>query len=314
MEQALDSGIAAVIMAAGKGTRMKSALPKAAHLLLGKPITRHVIDACKQTGTDDVIVVVGHEADTVRAALGDDVTYALQSEQLGTGHACMQAIPSLRAEVEDVLVVPGDTPLITPDALTDLIRVHRRDGNAATLLTAILEDPSHYGRIIRGCKQEVTRIVEARDADKSVLDIKEINTSVYVFAKDALVENLGRLSSDNAQGEYYLTDVIELLNDKGLRVGAQTASDPNVILGINNRAELAALGAIMRERILNELMLSGVTVVDPTSTYVECDVEIGPDTVIHPFTIIERGTRIGSGCEIGPYARLRGVEIADGSR
>jgi bifunctional UDP-N-acetylglucosamine pyrophosphorylase / glucosamine-1-phosphate N-acetyltransferase len=310
----VESRIAAVIMAAGRGTRMKSALPKAAHLLCGKPITRHVIDACRQAGIEDIIVIVGHEAETVMAALGDDVTYAQQTEQLGTGHACMQAIPHLGAGVTDVLVLPGDTPLITPSALQELTGAHRQEGNAATLLTAVLDDPCHYGRVIRHCKGEVLRIVEAKDANEGILAVNEVNTSIYIFDKEPLAENLNDISSDNAQKEYYLTDVVELLNRAGLRVGAVTVENPDEVLGINNRAELAQAAAIMRDRILKELMLSGVTVVDPSTTYIECDVQIGPDSVIQPFTMIEHGTRIGTNCEVGPFARLRGVEIADGQR
>lgn len=317
----MESRIAAVIMAAGKGTRMKSALPKAAHLLCGKPITRHVVDACLGAGIDDIIVVVGHESETVMSAVGDDVAYATQTEQLGTGHACLQAVPHLKPDVAEVLVLPGDSPLITPDTLKVLVDSHSRSGNAATLLTAVLEDPCHYGRVVRGSGSleggrgdAVLKIVEAKDADEDVLRIREINTSVYVFQKQPLSQKLLEISSDNAQSEYYLTDMIGLLNDAGLKVGAVTVEDPDEVLGINNRAELAHAGGIMRDRILRELMLSGVSVVDPANTYVECGVTIGPDSVVQPFTIIERGTRIGANCEVGPFVRLRGVTIADGER
>jgi len=299
-------------MAAGKSTRMKSALPKAAHLICGKAMTGHVIDACAEAGIADVVVVVGHEAEKVKAALGSDVSYAYQTQQLGTGHACLQAMPSLDEGVTDVVVLPGDTPLITAGALRAMIDAHTSEGNAATLLTAVLDDASHYGRVVRDPDGAVLRVCEAKDADAETLAIREINTSIYCFDKALLAEKLGMLKTDNAQGEYYLTDVIELLNAASKRVGAVIAANAADTLGINNRAELAEAASIKRQRINRALMLSGVTIVDPATTYIDCDVEIGPDTVVHPCTIIERGTRIGSNCEVGPFARLSGVTIADG--
>lgn len=310
----MEARLAAVIMAAGKSTRMKSALPKAAHLICGKPMTRHVIDACREAGISDIVVVIGHEAEKVKAALGDDVRYAYQTQQLGTGHACLQAMPSIPEEVSEVVVLPGDTPLITSQAISGMIKRHFSEGNAATLLTAELEDPCHYGRVVRNENGAVDRIVEARDADEIVLAIKEINTSIYCFKKALLVENLAKLGTDNAQGEYYLTDIIELLNKSGHRVGAQVADEANDTLGINNRIELAQTAGIMRRRILDRLMLSGVSIIDPLTTYVDCDVEIGQDTTIHPCTIIERGSRIGMNCEVGPFVRLIGAAIPDGTK
>ncbi len=305
---------AAVIMAAGKSTRMKSALPKAAHLICGKPMTRHVVDACLEAGIADVVVVVGHEAEKVKSALGSDVVYAYQTEQRGTGHACMQAVPHLAGEVSDVVVLPGDTPPITAAVLSRLVTEHSSEGNAATLLTAVLDDASHYGRVIRDAAGAVLRVVEAKDADPATLDIMEINTSIYCFRKDALARTLALLKTDNAQGEYYLTDVIGLFNASGERVGAVIADNSADTLGINNRVELATAAAIKRQRILTALMLSGVTIVDPATTYIDCDVEIGRDCVVHPCTIIERGSRIGENCEVGPFARLKSVKMADGTR
>lgn len=296
---------AAVIMAAGKSTRMKSALPKAAHLICGKPITRHVIDACREAGITDVVVVIGHEAEKVKAALGDDVIYAYQTEQLGTGHACQQAMPFIPKSVTDILVLPGDTPLITAESLARLAQAHESQKNAATLLTAILDDASHYGRVVRDANTGmVLRIVEAKDADQGTLAIREINTSIYCFDRLALEEKLLLVRADNAQREYYLTDAIELLNESGHRIGAIVADNAADTLGVNNRIELAQAAAIMRSRILNKLMLSGVTIVDPATTYIDCDVEIGPDTVIHPCTVIERGTKVDGGQSIGPFVKL----------
>lgn len=308
-EQALGEKLAAVIMAAGKSTRMKSALPKAAHAICGKPMTSHVIDACMEAGIASVVVVVGHEAEKVRAALGDDVSYAYQTEQLGTGHACMQAMPEIAEDVTNVVVLPGDAPLITAEAIRELMEAHISEGNAATLLTAELEDAAAYGRVVRDSSGAVLRVCEAKDADEATLAIREINTSIYCFARELLAENLALLRTDNAQGEYYLTDVIGLLNESGKRVGAVIARNAADTLGINNRVELAEAAAIMRKRILERLMLSGVTIVDPATTYIDCDVEIGHDTIINPCTIIERGSTIGANREIGPFVRLRGKEV-----
>jgi len=305
---------AAVIMAAGKSTRMKSAIPKAAHLMCGKPVTRHIIDACREAEVSDIIVVVGYEAEMVKSALGDDVNYALQAQQLGTGHACMQAMPLIGPEVSRVLVLPGDCPLLTASTITELLSVHTEGGFSAALLTAILDDAGNYGRIVRDSSGNVSGIVEAKDATVEQLAICEMNPAVYCFARVDLEENLGRISAKNAQGEYYLTDVIGLLVDSGRSVGAVAVEDPLEALGINNRVELAEAASIMRSRILRDLMLSGVTIVDPATTHIDAGVCIGPDTTIHPFTIIERGSVIGSGCEIGPYAHLRGVTVADGGK
>jgi len=303
--------MAAVIMAAGKSTRMKSALPKAAHTVCGKPMTRWIVDACIEAGVRDVVVVVGYQAQKVKEVLGDDISYAEQTEQLGTGHACIQAMRHIPKEVDTVLVFPGDTPLISADALGSLIEAHTAQRNSATLLTAVLDDATHYGRVVRDSRGAVMKVVEAKDADAQTLAIREINTSIYCFDRAELADNLSRLSNDNAQGEYYLTDVVEVLAGSGKRVGAVIATDLADTLGINNRIELAQAASIMRNRILERLMLSGVTIVDPATTYIDADVEIGPDAVIHPCTVIERGSRIGAGCEVGPFVRLSGVTIAD---
>jgi len=291
-------------MAAGKSTRMKSALPKAAHPVCGKPVTRHVIDACLAAGVESIVVVVGFEAEKVKAALGEDVAYAVQAEQLGTGHACIQALPSVPGDVSTVIVLPGDTPLITPEAISALLGHHRAESCAATLLTVVLDDPGVYGRVVRDGSGGVVGIVEARDADKATLAIGEVNTSIYCFDRDSLSDALSQLSSDNAQGEYYLTDVIGLLRGAGKRIGALAAENPADAMGINTRVELADAADEMRRRINSRHMLAGVTIVDPSSTCIDCDVQIGADSVIHPFTVIERFARIGPGQRIGPFAHV----------
>lgn len=305
--------VAAVVMAAGKSTRMKSGLPKAAHPICGKPITRWVIDACREAGVEEIVVVVGHQAGAVMECLGDDVAYAEQTVQLGTGHACMQAMPLISPEAARVLALPGDAPLVTARALRALISAHAAEGAAAALLSAVLDDPAAYGRVIRGSDGAVLRILEAKDADEKTLGIREINASIYCFDRRLLEDKLSLITTENAQGEYYLTDVIELLNASGHRVSAVIADNPADTLGINNRAELAQAASILRQRILERLMLSGVSIVDPATTYIDWDVEIGPDTVINPCTVIEHGTRIGANCRIGPFAHLRGVTIPDNS-
>lgn len=306
----MSSQLVAVVLAAGKGTRMKSRLPKAAHAVCGKPMARYPVDAARELGAQRIVVVVGHEAEAVRAAVGDDVEYALQADQRGTGHAVMQAERALR-EADDVLVLNGDLTLVTADELRALLDRHRSTGAAATLLTAELEDPASYGRVIRRDDGTVDRIVERRDASPEEAAVREINVGLYCFRAAELRDCLSRLRPDNDQGEYYLTDVIGLLVGDGRRVEAVVASDPRSALGINDRAELAEAAAIQRQRILRRLMLSGVTLIDPLTTYVDAGVEVGQDTIIHPMTVLQGRTVIGADCQIGPSARIIDSELAD---
>jgi bifunctional UDP-N-acetylglucosamine pyrophosphorylase/glucosamine-1-phosphate N-acetyltransferase len=306
----MNSHTVAIILAAGKGTRMKSRLPKAAHRVCGKPMARYPVDAARAVGAEQVVVVVGHGAEAARAALGEDVEYVLQAEQRGTGHAVMQAERALR-EADDVLVLNGDLTLVTADDLRDLLAHHRATAAAATLLTAELRDPASYGRVVRRADGTVERLVEKRDATPAELAIREINVGLYCFRAPELRECLGRLRPDNDQGEYYLTDVIGLLVEDGQRVEAVCTPDPRSALGINDRVELAEAAAIVRERTLRRLMLSGVTLLDPATTYIDADVEVGQDTVIHPMTILQGRTVIGSDCQIGPSARIVDSTVAD---
>jgi bifunctional UDP-N-acetylglucosamine pyrophosphorylase/glucosamine-1-phosphate N-acetyltransferase len=300
---------AAVILAAGKSTRMRSSLPKAVHPICGKPVTRHVVDASFSAGARQVVVVVGYEADVVKAVIGADVDYALQNDQLGTGHAAMQAMSAISCS--DVLILPGDAPLISSASITKLIHYHHETGASATLLTAILDEPASYGRVVRGVDGNVERITEARDAGPEVLAIQECAMSIYCFKTAELQESLNELRTDNAQGEYYLTDTIEILRSKGRAVKAVPADDPRDTLGINTRIELADAANIMRRRLLDTLMLEGVTVVDPGTTYVDVGISIGRDTVIRPCTSIEGSTSIGESCVIGPHARLVDSELGN---
>ena len=302
-------GMIGIILAAGKGTRMKSKLPKALHPICGKPMTRYVIDACKGAGVEDCIVVIGHEAEQVQEGLGSDVRYVVQEQQLGTGDACKRAVELLGEAEVDVLVVAGDTPLVSSEVLERLAGEHRSSGADATMLTAVLDDPGQYGRILRAPHGSVRGVVEAKDASPQERQIREINTSIYCFKLRPLRDYLHRITPANVQSEYYLTDVIGLMAADGRRVAAVVSEDSDVVLGINHRADLAYLTGIIRSRILERLMLDGVTLIDPSSTYVDFDVRIGPDTLIYPQTFIEKGSIIGEGCTIGPSTRLVNVKL-----
>jgi len=304
--------LTAIIMAAGKSTRMKSRLPKPLHLLCGKPLLSYLLDACRSAGVARTIVVVGHEAERVQEVFRGRCEFALQEEQLGTGHAVMSARPLLNDYGGDLLVLPGDTPLIGGETLRKLAEHHYSSGAVATLLTAVLpHDAGMYGRVLRDPDGKVTGIVEAKDASPQQLAVREINTSIYCFNAPALFDALREIRPDNAQGEYYLTDVIGLFTRKGDQVEAVIADDWQVTLGVNTRVELADVAARLRWRIMEKLMLSGVTIVDPTNTYIDADVQIGQDTVVHPNTYILGNTVIGEECEIGPMARIESSQIGN---
>jgi bifunctional UDP-N-acetylglucosamine pyrophosphorylase / glucosamine-1-phosphate N-acetyltransferase len=303
--------LTALVLAAGKGTRMKSRLPKAAHPLCGRPLAGYAVALARTRGSRRTLVVVGHGAERVRTALGEELEYVIQEPQLGTGHAVQQAAPFLQGCSGDVLILQGDVPLITRDTLEALLARHRQTGATATLLTAELEEPANYGRIVRRPDGTVDRIVERKDAPPEIADLREVNAGVYCFRGPELLDAVFRIGCANQQGEYYLTDVIGLFVEEGRRVEAHVADDPFVMLGINDRVELAAATALMRERINRDLMLSGVTLIDPATTYVDVDVTVGADTVIYPMTLLEGRTVIGSGCEIGPSSRLVNATLGD---
>lgn len=307
-------GLAAVILAAGKGTRMKSELPKVLHRVCGKPMIAHVLDAVAEAGADKTITVVGHRGDDVAAVLGDGAKVVIQSEQLGTAHALMQAETALQGFTGGlVLVVCGDTPLVTGPTLSSLIRQHQNTGAAITVCTAVVDNPTGYGRVIRGKDDHVLRIVEQRDASLEELAVREINTGVYCFDARGLFRALSRIRPDNIQGEYYLTDMIDLYVKEGLTVRARVVPDAAEMQGINDRKQLAQVEAIMRQRINQRLMEAGVTIMDPGSTFIDDQVRVGRDTVIYPFTIIEGNTEIGVNCFVGPSSRLVNARLGDGS-
>ena len=301
-------GLTTVILAAGEGKRMRSRTPKVLHQLCGRPLISYPLRLA-QTLADRVVMVVGPNADGVRAVAGDGVTIAEQRERLGTGHAVMQAretCPSTGA----LLVLAADMPLLLLETIERLVEHHRASGAAATVLTAVVERPQGYGRVLRQGGR-VKRIVEDRDATDDQKKITEINTSVYCFDARRLWPALAEIKPDNDQGELYLTDVIGVLARAGAKVEAVTVADPVEAMGINDRKQLAALAAIQRRRILDRLMADGVTVLDPASTYVDDTVTIGPDSVVHPQAVITGATTIGEGCVIGTGSHVSDSRLAD---
>ena len=304
----------AVILAAGKSTRMVSNMSKLVHDVCGQPLVKYVQDAVKQSGIGKSIVVVGPEGREVKRVLGRSARYVLQDRQAGTGHALMQAMPLLKDFSGDILVLPGDAPFMTSEVLKLLISRHRRTKADVTVLTAVLPDPGSYGRIVRGPDGNVVKIVERKDAGLKEIEIREVNSGMYCFKSKHLLDILPELDNHNAQGEYYLTDVIGVMFGKNLKVETVLAQDPTVMLGVNNRLELAKVLDIFRGRILEKMMLSGVTVMDPDTTFVDGTVKIGMDTVVYPYTVIEKNTEIGSNCVIGPGAHLSGAKIGKGVR
>lgn len=306
------SNVDAVVMAAGQGKRMKSALPKVLHRICGRPMVAYVLDTLEALGVATPVVVIGHGADAVRDAIGARARYAVQPEQLGTGHAVMQALPHLRADANTVLVLNGDLPFVTAQTLARLIAAHHQAQAAATILTDVWDDPAGYGRVLRDGSGRVQRIVEDRDATPAEQAVKEINVGAYAFALNPLRQALDRLRPANAQAEYYLTDLVAMLLGGSETVAAVIAASHREAAGINSRLELAAAEAVMRGTILEALMADGATIIDPQNTYVHAGVRVGRDTVIHPGSHLEGRTVVGERCEIGPGARLVDAEIADG--
>lgn len=303
--------VAAVVLAAGQGKRMRSRLPKVLHPVGGRPMVLWVLESLRPVVDGPVVVVVGHGADAVREVLPADVRVARQEVPRGTGDAVRCALPHLQGHRGPVLVAYGDTPLVRAETLRELVAAHVRAGCAATLLTAVLDSPHGLGRVVRGVDGSFERVVEEADCTAEERGIREVNTGLCCFDADALRQALEHLSPDNAQGEYYLTDAFGWLRARGWRVGAVQVREVTDVMGVNSRRELAAAEAELRRRTLERLMDAGVTVVDPVTTYVAPEVEVGPDTVLGPFTVLEGGTVVGSGCHLGPGAHVRGSRIGD---
>ncbi|GGK32049.1 bifunctional protein GlmU [Caldalkalibacillus thermarum] len=299
-----------LILAAGKGTRMKSKRPKVLHPVCGKPMVKHVIDAVQQTqGQTHIYVVVGHGAELVQQELGEGYTYVEQKKQLGTGHAVMVAAPHLREAAGQTLVLYGDTPLISGQTLQAFLTAHQEAQAAVSILTTFVDDPEGYGRIIRDEQGQVKKIVEEKDATAEEKQVKEINTGIYCFDNQKLLQALSQITNDNAQGEYYLTDCIEILERKGEKITAYVTHDQEEIMGINDRIALAQAEKVMRRRINERHMSQGVTIIDPEHTYIGPDVVIGQDTVIYPGTILSGRTVIAEDCQVGPHAELIDVKV-----
>jgi bifunctional UDP-N-acetylglucosamine pyrophosphorylase/glucosamine-1-phosphate N-acetyltransferase len=309
-----------MVLAAGMSTRMKSARSKMLHEVCGRPILGWVLDACRQAGLGDLLVIVGAARDQVLEAFAEDrgVTWIVQDPQRGTGHAVMVArddpASGLGAFEGDVVVLVGDAPLIRPETIRALLEAHRRQDAAVTLVTAMLDDPKWFGRIVRDASGGLKAIVEAKDATPDQLAIKEVNPSYYAFRWPALAQALGRITNDNAKGEYYLTDAVGLLIADGRRAVAVPAAEPEEVQAVNSREDLALVAGLMRMRVLRRLMAAGVTIEDPATTYVDADVTVGQDTVLRPGTVIRGPSRIGKDCRVGPWAHLRpGTVLEDGA-
>ena len=306
------SDTAVIVMAAGKGKRMKSNLPKVLHNLAGKPILNYVLDAVNQLEVKRKILIVGYESDKIKKSIGDKIEYVEQKEQLGTAHAVLQTEKLLSGFKGDVLILSGDVPFLTVKILKGFLKYHQANNFCCTLLSTVLKNPKGYGRIIRDKRGEIKGIIEEVDLSTDKKKITEINSGIYCFNKEKLFQALKKVTPNNKQGEYYLTDTVKILLGEGLTVGNIIVKDYSEILGINNRLDLADASQKVYQKILQDLMLQGVTVVDPNSTFIEQGVKIGQDSIIYPFTIIEKDTKIGSNCFIGPYSHLIDADIGKG--
>lgn len=304
--------LAGIIMAAGQGTRMKSETPKVLHLVCGLPMVEHVGRAMQKAGVNRPVVIVGHGAEKVKESLDSHAyAFATQSEQLGTGHAVLMAKEALASYEGCVLVAPGDTPLLDGDALSSLVAKHRETGALCTVAAFRLSDPTGYGRVITDAMGRPLRIVEQKDCSTEEAKVNLVNSSVYCFDSKTLFALLPRLGTANAQGEYYLTDVLSEIIKMGGVTAVVEYSDPDLFMGVNDRWSLAQAGKIFQTRILRHHALNGVTIVDPSTTFIEADVKIGQDTVIEPMTSLAGATTIGANCVIGPQTKIQSSQIGD---
>lgn len=305
------TNIYAVVLAAGQGTRMKSKLYKVLHPVCGKPMVEHVVDHVQTLDVARTVSIVGHGAEKVKDQLGEKSEYVLQAEQLGTAHAVQQA-EELLGDLDGVtMVICGDTPLIRPETMKSLLEHHQQQGAKATILTAVAENPTGYGRIIRNEKGHVEQIVEQKDASPEQQLVTEINTGTYCFDNKSLFTTLKLVDNNNAQGEFYLPDVIEILKQQGEIVSAYVSEDFSETLGVNDRVALAQAESLMRDRINEKHMRNGVSIINPTNTYIGVDVKIGSDTVIQPGVMLEGTTVIGEDCYIGPNSHIIDSQIGD---
>ena len=314
MSNAKKNALGAIILAAGKGTRMKSETPKVLHEVAGEPMLRYPLDICKSLKAKRAVVVVGFGKERVEAAFASyGVDFAEQKEQLGTGHAVKVGLEKLKGFNGACLILSGDVPLITKETLKGLVNFYGRTGATIALVSAVLKDPSGYGRIVRGPSGSIERITEDKDCNAAQRAINEINAGIYLIDAAFLRDNVKKLGNSNAQGEFYLPDLVPLALKAGKKVAVLTHFNHEEIMGINNRVELAAANGAMRRRILNDLMLSGVTIVDPATTFIDCNVAVGRDTVIRPGVHLKKGAVIGPGCVIEEGSIIAASNIAGGT-
>lgn len=305
--------LTSIILAAGKGTRMNSSLPKVLHRVCGLPLVQHALNAVQQAGIDHPLLVLGHGADQIKAALGDEIEYVLQTEQLGTGHAVMSARSSLQNGEDFILVTSADMPLLTGTTLRRLIETQSQGNSALSMLTVIANDPRGFGRVIRSEDGGVMAIIEEAQATPEQLAIRELNAGVYCFNADWLWQALPLIPL-SPKGEYYLTDLVEIAVQQGQGVNALVCADDLETMGINTRIHLAEAEKAMQSRILDDFMLAGVTMIDPNSTYIEASVQVGQDTIIQPNTYLRGRTVIGKNCEIGPNTIISDCQVGENCR
>ena len=305
-------GLYSIILAAGEGKRMKSNIAKPLQQAAGKALVEWVLDTAEETGSDENIVVIGHKAEDVKAYLGDRAKYAYQYEQLGTGHAVMQGIESIKDVDGTVMVLYGDSPLIEAETLKRVREDHSKKMRAATVITAIADEPYGYGRIVRE-NGEIVRIVEQKDASEDEQKITEVNSGMYFFDIQKLKESLSKITNDNSQGEYYITDVIEIMLSEGEKVGAYV-TDLEQTMGVNDKLQLSQVGKILNRRKVEALLLAGVTIIDPDKVQVTTNVKVGRDTVLYPGTVLEGDTVIGENCVIGSNTSLNNCKVGNNTK
>ena len=302
---------AVVIMAGGKGKRMKSDLPKVLHEIAGRPILNYIFDTINQLNLKKTIMIVGYQGEKVRELIGSDIEYAEQSEQLGTAHAVLQSKKLLELFTGNILILSGDVPFLKVNTLRKFLRYHQRNQYSCSLISAILENPRGYGRVIRNKKGEIREIIEEADLNGNEKEIKEVNAGIYCFEKNKLFQILEKITPNNKQNEYYLTDAVKILLEEGLKVGNIILEDHTEMSGINTRMDLVEASKKINQRVLHQLMFQGVTIIDPASTFIEEGVQINKDTTIYPFTIIQKESKIGQNCIIGPYSHIINAKIGN---